>query len=167
LDAGYKTQAKKLQVRRTIKAMRPAVIVRRTIVVVCLCLCLWTLVFVEKVSVFVTNRAIRFETRGKQSHGATNASTPQPNPTRSSKELLTHRHPNPFLERPTLLLPTPIIVMGFPKGGTSSIFSFFQQQGLRSQHWYCCKGELVGCFLFNFNGRSYHLFRCFGILILT
>jgi len=43
-------------------------------------------------------------------------------------------------EKPTLLLPTPIIVMGFPKAGTSSIFSFFQRQGLVSQHWYCCEG---------------------------
>jgi len=78
------------------------------------------------------DRARRFRTRGKQSrgtyrrkkgryHGATNASL--------------------ILKRPTLLLPTPIIVMGFPKGGTSSIFSFFQQQGLRSQHWYCCKEQ--------------------------
>ena len=38
-----------------------------------------------------------------------------------------------------LLLPKPIIVMGFPKAGTSSIFSFFQKQGLNSQHWYCCQ----------------------------
>ena len=38
-----------------------------------------------------------------------------------------------------LLLPKPIIVMGFPKAGTSSIFSFFQRQGLNSQHWYCCQ----------------------------
>ena len=42
--------------------------------------------------------------------------------------------------KPSLLLPTPIIVMGFPKAGTSSIFSFFQTQGLSSQHWYCCDG---------------------------
>jgi hypothetical protein len=43
-------------------------------------------------------------------------------------------------EKPSLLLPTPIIVMGFPKAGTSSIFAFFQRQGLLSQHWYCCGG---------------------------
>ena len=48
-------------------------------------------------------------------------------------------------QKPPLLLPTPIIVMGFPKAGTSSIFSFFQSQGLISQHWYCCEGG----FLFN------------------
>lgn len=45
------------------------------------------------------------------------------------------------IARPTLLLPTPIIIMGFPKAGTSSIFSFFQKQGLRSQHWYCCEEQ--------------------------
>jgi hypothetical protein len=42
-------------------------------------------------------------------------------------------------KKPSLLLPTPIIVMGFPKAGTSSIFTFFQRQGLVSQHWYCCQ----------------------------
>jgi len=41
-----------------------------------------------------------------------------------------------------LLLPKPIIVMGFPKAGTSSIFTFFQRQGQNTQHWYCCRGEL-------------------------
>lgn len=47
-----------------------------------------------------------------------------------------------------LRLPKPVIVMGFPKAGTSSIFAFFQRQGLRSQHWYCCgaqKGPQMGC----------------------
>ncbi len=36
-----------------------------------------------------------------------------------------------------LLLPKPVIVVGFPKAGTSSIFAFFrQQQGiLKCQHW--------------------------------
>lgn len=38
-------------------------------------------------------------------------------------------------------LPLPIIVMGFPKAGTSSLFAFFQRQGFASQHWYCCKGK--------------------------
>lgn len=38
-------------------------------------------------------------------------------------------------------LPLPIINVGYPKAGTSSIFSFFQQQGFRSQHWYCCRGQ--------------------------
>jgi hypothetical protein len=42
-----------------------------------------------------------------------------------------------------LLLPMPIIVMGFPKAGTSSIFSFFQRQGLDSQHWYCCQCKFI------------------------
>lgn len=38
----------------------------------------------------------------------------------------------------TLALPKPVIVMGFPKAGTSSIFSFFKNQmgsDLRCQHW--------------------------------
>lgn len=38
----------------------------------------------------------------------------------------------------TLALPKPVIVMGFPKAGTSSIFSFFKNQiGLefKCQHW--------------------------------
>jgi len=41
-----------------------------------------------------------------------------------------------------LNLPTPIIVMGFPKAGTSSIHEFFVQQlqnkGFKATHWYCC-----------------------------
>ena len=44
---------------------------------------------------------------------------------------------------PTILLPKPIIVMGFPKAGTSSLFTFFQKQGLISQHWYCCEGRFL------------------------
>jgi len=44
-------------------------------------------------------------------------------------------------QKPSMLLPTPVIVMGFPKAGTSSIFTFFQKQGLLSQHWYCCKEQ--------------------------
>ena len=40
-----------------------------------------------------------------------------------------------------LKLPTPIINVGFPKAGTSSIFSFFHCNGLRSQHWYCCEEQ--------------------------
>ena len=48
--------------------------------------------------------------------------------------------PAPPTENATVLaLPTPIIVMGFPKAGTSSIFSFFKNQrgmqSFRSQHW--------------------------------
>jgi hypothetical protein len=39
-------------------------------------------------------------------------------------------------------LPLPIINVGYPKAGTSSIFSFFQQQGFRSQHWYCSRGQV-------------------------
>lgn len=37
-----------------------------------------------------------------------------------------------------LLLPKPIINVGFPKAGTSTIFSFFHCNGLRAQHWLCC-----------------------------
>lgn len=39
------------------------------------------------------------------------------------------------LEGPQLLLPKPVIVMGFPKAGTSSIFAFFQRLHVPSQHW--------------------------------
>lgn len=38
----------------------------------------------------------------------------------------------------TLALPKPVIVMGFPKAGTSSIFSFFKNQpgsDFKAQHW--------------------------------
>jgi hypothetical protein len=38
----------------------------------------------------------------------------------------------------TLRLPKPIINVGFPKAGTSTIFSFFHCNGLSSQHWFCC-----------------------------
>ena len=40
-----------------------------------------------------------------------------------------------------LKLPTPIINVGFPKSGTSSIFEFFHCNGLRGQHWYCCEPQ--------------------------
>ena len=39
---------------------------------------------------------------------------------------------------PHTTLPKPIMAVGFPKAGTSSIFSFFHCSGLRSMHWYCC-----------------------------
>ncbi|KAL3907367.1 MAG: hypothetical protein SGARI_003571, partial [Bacillariaceae sp.] len=38
----------------------------------------------------------------------------------------------------TLRLPKPIINVGFPKAGTSTIFSFFHCNGLSGQHWFCC-----------------------------
>ena len=41
----------------------------------------------------------------------------------------------------TLLLPKPIINVGFPKAGTSTIFSFFHCNGLKAQHWYCCEEQ--------------------------
>lgn len=47
----------------------------------------------------------------------------------------TSRKKSKKVPRPQLLLPTPIIVMGFPKAGTSSLFAFFRQQGCKSQHW--------------------------------
>ena len=40
-----------------------------------------------------------------------------------------------------LLLPKPIIAVGFPKSGTSTIFSFFHCNGLKSQHWFCCEPQ--------------------------
>jgi len=43
-----------------------------------------------------------------------------------------------FEEPETLRLPKPIINVGFPKAGTSSIFSFFRCNGLKAQHWLCC-----------------------------
>jgi predicted Zn-dependent protease len=48
-----------------------------------------------------------------------------------------HRAPN------ELLLPKPIIDVGFPKAGTSTIFSFFHCNGLRAQHWYCCDVQRI------------------------
>jgi hypothetical protein len=35
-------------------------------------------------------------------------------------------------------LASPILVVGLPKAGTSSLFEFFQCHGVYSQHWYCC-----------------------------
>ena len=32
----------------------------------------------------------------------------------------------------------PILVVGLPKAGTSSLFHFFSCHGFASQHWYCC-----------------------------
>ena len=46
--------------------------------------------------------------------------------------------PRLYAAPPTLRLPTPIINVGFPKAGTSSIFSFFHCNGLKAQHWLCC-----------------------------
>jgi hypothetical protein len=69
-----------------------------------------------------------------------------------------------------LQLPMPILVMGFPKAGTSSIFTFFQRQGLKSQHWYCCKPQndpqrggpalMSGCMLLNLARNTSILHRC-------
>lgn len=33
---------------------------------------------------------------------------------------------------------SPILVVGLPKAGTSSLFEFFHCHGVYSQHWYCC-----------------------------
>jgi hypothetical protein len=56
-------------------------------------------------------------------------------------------------------LPKPILVVGFPKAGTSSIFEFFNCNGVYSQHWFCCDaqanaqrggpGLMAGCMLEN------------------
>jgi Sulfotransferase domain len=44
-----------------------------------------------------------------------------------------------IFEAPSQLkLPKPIINVGFPKAGTSTIFSFLHCNGLAGQHWYCC-----------------------------
>lgn len=40
-----------------------------------------------------------------------------------------------------LKLPKPVINVGFPKAGTSSIFSFFHCNGLVGQHWFCCENQ--------------------------
>lgn len=34
--------------------------------------------------------------------------------------------------------PPPILVVGLPKAGTSSLFEFFSCHGIYAQHWYCC-----------------------------
>jgi hypothetical protein len=56
-------------------------------------------------------------------------------------------------------LPQPIVVVGLPKAGTSSLFGFFHCNGLYSQHWYCCgeqreasqggPGTMADCMLYN------------------
>jgi len=46
-----------------------------------------------------------------------------------------------FVAPEKLLLPKPIINVGFPKAGTSTIFSFFHCNGLKAQHWYCCEDQ--------------------------
>lgn len=40
-----------------------------------------------------------------------------------------------------LKLPLPIINVGFPKAGTSTIFKFFHCNGMLGQHWYCCERQ--------------------------
>eukprot|EP00934_Nitzschia_sp_Nitz4_P005024 Nitzschia sp. Nitz4//scaffold28_size193895//15496//17154//NITZ4_001622-RA/size193895-processed-gene-0.3-mRNA-1//1//CDS//3329545853//5014//frame0 len=49
--------------------------------------------------------------------------------------------PPRFAAPETLRLPKPIINVGFPKAGTSTIFSFFHCNGLQGQHWYCCEPQ--------------------------
>ena len=43
--------------------------------------------------------------------------------------------------RASLRLPLPILVVGLPKAGTSSLFHFFRCNSLSSQHFYCCKEQ--------------------------
>jgi hypothetical protein len=71
-----------------------------------------------------------------------------------------------------LRLPLPIIVMGFPKAGTSSIFSFFHRQGLKAQHWYCCNPQpspqkggpelMAGCMMKNIRHNQTNIFQGCG-----
>lgn len=43
----------------------------------------------------------------------------------------------PHSDQPRRLLPTPIILVGMPKTGTSTIHSFFVRSGYRSSHFHC------------------------------
>lgn len=43
----------------------------------------------------------------------------------------------PQPSRPTRLLPTPILLMGMPKTGTSTVHAFFERSGYRSSHYRC------------------------------
>ena len=42
---------------------------------------------------------------------------------------------------PQLKLPTPVLVVGYPKSGTTSIYQFFNCSRVRTQH-YCCCGDM-------------------------
>lgn len=60
-----------------------------------------------------------------------------------SKLSITERsHPiqqqTPQHQQQQLKLPTPVILLGFPKSGTTSIFHFFTCSGVRTQHFCCC-----------------------------
>lgn len=46
-----------------------------------------------------------------------------------------------FTAPENLKLPKPIINVGFPKAGTTTIFKFFHCNGLKAQHWYCCENQ--------------------------
>ena len=103
---------------------------------------------VPKLSEIVGDKAIRQQhTQIQTERAAANTKRQQrrrrayriKNPEESSPSLSSKNNKNDI----RLLLPKPVIVMGFPKAGTSSIFSFFQRQGLNSQHWYCCEGKLT------------------------
>jgi hypothetical protein len=73
-------------------------------------------------------------------------------------------------DSPILRLPKPIMVVGFPKAGTSSIFSFFHCSGLRSMHWYCCDEQtspqaggpqhMSSCMLRNLANNYPILYKC-------
>jgi Sulfotransferase domain len=47
-------------------------------------------------------------------------------------------------ERPDRLLPTPILLVGMPKTGTSTIHAFFERSGYRSSHYKCTNGLYCG-----------------------
>ena len=40
-----------------------------------------------------------------------------------------------------LTLPTPVFVVGYPKSGTTSVWTFFNCSGVVSQHYCCCNDE--------------------------
>jgi hypothetical protein len=49
--------------------------------------------------------------------------------------------PRGGVQIPKLQLPLPVIVVGFPKSGTTSVWSFFRCAGVVAQH-YCCCGDV-------------------------
>ena len=89
------------------------------------------------------------------------------------KTLLT----NKLSESPSLRLPKPIFVVGFPKAGTSSLFTFFHCSGLKSMHWFCCDPQddpqaggpqlMASCMLRNLQQNLPILYRCGNFDVYT
>lgn len=50
----------------------------------------------------------------------------------------------PRPSRPLRLLPTPILLMGMPKTGTSTVHTFFERSGYRSSHYRCIERLYCG-----------------------